>query len=1222
MNRSEIAIRQAAPTSSPRRRAGSLASRVALLAAFGLLLVMPAHAGHLPVPTNCQPDVDGANDQPGQKDVSQYCIDVGDGSPYELIVSTNWDNTTLTGNNTADVCTLFDTDNDGLANIAVCATLQSSGAGNGNLAVLKEVRLFTCTDTRADRCTGSVLVPGPHATICEVAQKATDPFPPAATNGPGDQYPLDTEINCGIDLNDFGVAGTGAVLLDGCSYPSSVPNSDPSDCIAYQTCSTDADCDDGNPCTADTCDLTGACVTTPTPNVPCSDGLYCNGDEVCNSLGFCVAATPRNCDDGIACTLDSCDELTDSCINDPRNSLCSDGQFCNGAETCDPLSGCVAGTPPNCGDGVSCTTDVCDEINDACVNTPSNAACNDGLYCNGLETCDALNGCQVGTPPNCNDSVSCTIDSCNEVSDSCDHLPNNAACSDGQYCNGAETCDAINGCQVGTPPNCNDSVGCTVDSCNEVSDSCDHLPNNAACSDGQYCNGAETCDALNGCQAGVAPNCGDGVGCTTDACNEATDSCTHTPNDAACSDGLFCTGSETCDLTGDCQPGTPPNCADAVVCTVDACDEATDSCTHTPSNAVCDDSQFCNGVETCNALTGCQAGTAPDCNDGIACTADSCNEVTDGCDNIPSNGFCSDGLFCTGVEVCNPSTGCETGSDPCPGALCSEPLDQCVDCLVDADCDNGVYCDGAETCNVGTGVCQPGTPPNCNDGVSCTQDSCNESTNSCDNVPSAAACSDNLYCTGVETCDPVNGCQAGTPPDCNDGVSCTADVCNETLNACTHTPNNGVCSDGQFCNGAETCDAIAGCQAGVPPNCNDGVDCTGDSCNETTDSCSNVPNNAACNDGQFCNGAETCDAVTGCEPGTPPDCVDAVGCTVDACDEGSDSCTHTPNDAACSDAQYCNGIETCDPVNDCQAGAPPDCVDAVGCTVDACDEGSDSCTHTPNDAACSDGEFCNGAETCDAVVGCEPGTPPSCSDGIPCSTNFCNEATDQCESDFPDCFCGDGQATGTEECDPPATAATFEDCNNLVDDDGDGKIDCRDKDCAPGARETLCDEGCTLDQVCEKFIKDPGLITYGWRTGKHDRFVLHGRFLLKKPSLLPMQNGFTFEMSNEDGVFYRIFLEETQFTVNRRGTGFRFLDKSSRDLGESSPSSGVYKVSLKQRNYSGVPYVSFKIVAYGDFGGATDVEMTTQLAAGSAIGGLTAEWSARYGVWRLDSRNF
>ena len=38
-------------------------------------------------------------------------------------------------------------------------------------------------------------------------------------------------------------------------------------------------------------------------------------------------------------------------------------------------------------------------------------ACNDGLYCNGLETCDALNGCQVGTPPNCNDSVSCTIDS-------------------------------------------------------------------------------------------------------------------------------------------------------------------------------------------------------------------------------------------------------------------------------------------------------------------------------------------------------------------------------------------------------------------------------------------------------------------------------------------------------------------------------------------------------------------------------------------------------------------------------------------------------------------------------------------------------------------------------------------------------------------------------------------------------------------------------------------
>ena len=123
--------------------------------------------------------------------------------------------------------------------------------------------------------------------------------------------------------------------------------------------------------------------------------------------------------------------------------------------------------------------------------------------------------------------------------------PSDAACSVGQVCNGAETCDALNGCEAGTPPDCNDGVTCTLDACNEANDSCDHLPNNAACSDGQFCNGAEVCDVLNGCQAGIAPDCSDGVGCTVDSCNEATDMCNHVPNNAACSDGQFCNGAET-----------------------------------------------------------------------------------------------------------------------------------------------------------------------------------------------------------------------------------------------------------------------------------------------------------------------------------------------------------------------------------------------------------------------------------------------------------------------------------------------------------------------------------------------------------------------------------------------------------------------------------------------------------------------------------------------------
>ena len=32
----------------------------------------------------CEEDIDGVNDQPGQKDLTEFCADAGDGSPFEL----------------------------------------------------------------------------------------------------------------------------------------------------------------------------------------------------------------------------------------------------------------------------------------------------------------------------------------------------------------------------------------------------------------------------------------------------------------------------------------------------------------------------------------------------------------------------------------------------------------------------------------------------------------------------------------------------------------------------------------------------------------------------------------------------------------------------------------------------------------------------------------------------------------------------------------------------------------------------------------------------------------------------------------------------------------------------------------------------------------------------------------------------------------------------------
>jgi hypothetical protein len=100
-------------------------------------------------------------------------------------------------------------------------------------------------------------------------------------------------------------------------------------------CKTNSACDDGIVCTTDTCDrATGDCLHEP-QNALCPDGLYCAGDNNCNPQMGCVN-TPRNCDDGIACTRDSCDEGMMSCDHVPDDSLCPVGF------ACDAMLGCVA----------------------------------------------------------------------------------------------------------------------------------------------------------------------------------------------------------------------------------------------------------------------------------------------------------------------------------------------------------------------------------------------------------------------------------------------------------------------------------------------------------------------------------------------------------------------------------------------------------------------------------------------------------------------------------------------------------------------------------------------------------------------------------------------------------------------------------------------------------------------------------------------------------------
>ena len=94
-------------------------------------------------------------------------------------------------------------------------------------------------------------------------------------------------------------------------------------------------------------------------NAACSDGVFCNGAEAC-AAGACVAGTPPSCEDGIDCTGDACDAAANACVHSPSDSLCNDGFFCDGAETCDPSVGCSAAPAGPCA-GASC-----DEAFDVC----------------------------------------------------------------------------------------------------------------------------------------------------------------------------------------------------------------------------------------------------------------------------------------------------------------------------------------------------------------------------------------------------------------------------------------------------------------------------------------------------------------------------------------------------------------------------------------------------------------------------------------------------------------------------------------------------------------------------------------------------------------------------------------------------------------------------------------------------------------------------------------
>ncbi|MFH1530373.1 MAG: hypothetical protein ABIK09_06515 [Pseudomonadota bacterium] len=321
-------------------------------------------------------------------------------------------------------------------------------------------------------------------------------------------------------------------------------------------------CDDDNPCTLDICLPQGGCAHEDLSG-PCSDGDLCTVNDSCQQ-GLCAPGPAPICDDGNPCTEDSCG--AGGCQFAPLiGAPCDDGNDCTQTDAC--VAGlCVGTVAKDCDDGDVCTTDYCDPAQ-GCVHLLNTAPCNDGDVCTLGDACH-LGACIGAALLVCEDSNACTQDSCNSLV-GCQFTPIPGDCDDGIFCTIGDHC--VSGqCLPTAFETCDDGNPCTDDTC-DFMEGCQHSSNTDPCDNGDLCTAGDSCVAGQ-CEAGVAIVCDDANVCTDDGCASDT-GCEVTANAAGCDDGDACTDGDVCaDAT--CS-GAPISCVDGDLCTNDSCDPDT-----------------------------------------------------------------------------------------------------------------------------------------------------------------------------------------------------------------------------------------------------------------------------------------------------------------------------------------------------------------------------------------------------------------------------------------------------------------------------------------------------------------------------------------------------------------------------------------------------------------------------------------------------------------------
>jgi hypothetical protein len=881
---------------------------------------------------------------------------------------------------------------------------------------------------------------------------------------------------------------------------------------------------------AGTCDLPDLC-TGRNASCPvdafkplgevCSLGLFCSVNDACDGLGQCVG-TSRNCSDSISCTVDSCDEVSDACIYSPDSSLCSDGLYCNGAEVCDAALGCQNAIAVDCSylnkpviascssipDGNSFTYDSAQAVFATCDDNVDQCTVAEQIF---SHACDSL---QCGAE----------CDSGNACSDKCigSVFASSGSCSAGCICEFASQidCSGLSGWFDTTnltwikDTACTEKqqkmqewrdYSCSVQGCvfnitntqwvdtNNTRDITDSTP----CDDGLFCTVGDICSA------GLCV--GSEMDCTAE--DKSVSTCSYVPDNLPVTFDSY-SFTSACDEDADICTAAPADWQAQIThaCDTLKCGAECDASTLCPSHCegavyyagTCDSSCECNfAQQNCDSLDNWYNSADPvwvssgdctekelqpkeyrdySCADASGCTYTITNtsQVDTGNTRNKENGVsCEDSLFCTVGDACqegqcmrNPRdctandilvAECNYNPDNIPGtadlfmftSACDEDLDVCTqapgnwqDSILHVcdmvDC--GAECELSEDCApkcIGDSYYFSGS---C--GSEC---SCSYQTKNC-NLDGWYDTANTRWessgeCTEKEQKEQERRDYRCEVTGCAYNVTSTRWV---DLGGARNKENGLSCEDGQFCTTGDSC--LEGiCQVGsVQKDCSansvnvaecdyipDSIAATFDSfsftsaCDEESDQCTMPP---ADWQSQI---THTCDKlVCGAECVNDIECVQTkcVGDSYYTSGACSNQCSCSYNIQNCNDMDgwYATGETQWVPDGQCaeKEQLKKDfrdftCSVDLGCAYNVTDSQFFDTNVTRNRVdglACDDGSLCTTGDSCSQ--GLCAGTPKVCTDDVACTADSCDQETGECVFTPDNAVCDNGlYCDGAEACD-------------------------------------------------------------------------------------------------------------------------------------------------------------------------------------------------------------